>query len=197
VYSEVFLNFLLDAVNPHISRFRTLDLRFAARIVLESHASQVLWLKLLRVNPVEQDRLISNNTGRSIKGCRLNSPNIRLDTSAYHEESVRLVQVVDQLTAIYCEERDSFDGGIVQQFDIGHLNVAGSDKRWDCDPQVQQGMQLDRSLRLVKRCTNEQAQHQIDCCSIKRVDEFPGVESEHAHDTVELAHVRFAKRKTP
>ena len=91
--------------------------------IFESNVPQVLGVMLGGAKPVEQDRLIANNPGRLIDGCRINSVDIHTGFGAGHEESARLMLSI---------ERTSFDRHAVQHVDFVHLAVADVDKRWDC-----------------------------------------------------------------
>ncbi len=142
------------------------DERLAALEIFESNAPQVLGVMLHSVKPVEQDRLIANNSGRPIDLCRINSAGIHIGFGARDEESARLMQGIKtceiQVAAIHDIERTRFDRHEVQHVDFVHLAIADVDKRWDCAPQVQQSVQFHRALGLAKRCPVEQAQTQID-----------------------------------
>ena len=171
-------------VGQEYERLATLD-------IFESNASQVLWVMLGGVKPVEQDRLIANNSGRSIDGCRINSPSIHIGFGPGHEESARLMQGIKtreiQVAAIHHIERTSFDWHEVQYVDFVHLAVADVDKRWDCALQVQKRVQLDCTLGFAKRRPVEQAQTQIDRGCIQCVDGVLQVESDQVRVAVELA----------
>ena len=115
------------------------DERLAALDIFESNAPQVLGVMLRGVKPVEQYRLIANNSGRSVDGCRIKSPSIHIGFGARHEESARLMQGIKtceiQIAAIHDIKRTSLDRHEVQHVDFVHLAVADVDKRWDCAPQ--------------------------------------------------------------
>ena len=171
-------------VGQEYERLATLD-------ILESNAPQVFGVMLRGVKPVEQDRLIANNSGRSIDGCRINSPSIHIGFGAGHEESARLMQGIKtreiQVAAIHDIERTSFDRHEVQHIDFVHLAVADVDKRWDCATQVQQGVQLDCTLGFAKRSPIEETQTQIDRGCVQCVDGVLQVESDQIRVAVELA----------
>ena len=171
-------------VGQEYERLATLD-------IFESNASQVLRVMLGGVKPVEQYRLIANNSGRSIDGCRINSASIHIGFGARHEESARLMQGIKtceiQVAAIHDIERTSFDWHEVQHVDFVHLAVADVDKRWDCAPQVQQGVEFDRTLGTAKGCPVEQTQTQIDRGCVQCVDGVLQVESDQVRVAVEFA----------
>ena len=171
-------------VGQEYKRLATLD-------IFESNAPQVFGVMLRGVKPVEQDRLIANNSGRSVDGCRIKSPSIHIGFGAGHEESARLMQSIEtreiQVAAIHDIERPSLDRHEVQHVDFVHLAVADVDKRWDCAPQVQKSVQLDRTLGFAKGSPVEQAQTQIDRGCVQRVDGVLQVESDQVHVAVELA----------
>ncbi len=54
----------------------------------------------------------------------------------------------------------------VKPVDFMHLAVADVDKRWECAPQVQQGVQLDRDLDLANWSPVEQAHTDRSCSSL-------------------------------
>ena len=167
------------------------DERLAALDIFESNAPQVLGVMLHSVKPVDQDRLIANNSARSIDLCRINSAGIHIGVDAHDEESARLMQSIEtceiQVTAIHDIERTSLDRHEVQHIDFVHLAVADKDKRWDCATQVQQSVQLDRALGFAKGSPVEQAQTQIDRGCVQRVDGFLQIESDNIRVAVELA----------
>ena len=171
-------------VGQEYERLATLD-------ILESNAPQVLWVMLGRVKPVEQYRLIANNAARPIDLCRIDSSSIHIGFGAGHEESARLMQSIEtsevQVASVHDIERPSLDRHEVQHVDFVHLAVADMDKRWDCAPQVQQGVQLDCALGTAKGCPVEQAQTQIDRGCVQRIDGVLQVESDQVRVAVELA----------
>jgi len=107
----------------------------AALDLFESNAPQVLGVMFHNVKPVEQDRLIANNSGRPIDLCRINSASIHIGFGARHEEPARLVQGLKtretQVAAIHDIERTRFGRHEVQHVELEHLAVADVDKRWD------------------------------------------------------------------
>ena len=174
------------------------DERFAALDIFESNAPQVLGVMLRGVKPVEQDCLIAINAARLIDLCRIDSASIHIGFGARDEESARLMQSIEtgeiQVAAIHYIERTSFDRHEVQHVDFVHLAVADVDKRWDCATQVQQGVQLDRTLGLAKRRPIEQAQTQIDRGCVQRIDGVLEIESDQVRVAVELARATNQQR---
>lgn len=167
------------------------DKSLASFRVFESYASQVFWVMLRGVKPVEQYRLIANKSRRSVDWFGINSSSVHVDFGSSDKESARLMHRVKsgeiQVASIHHVERSSFDWHEVQNIDFVHLSVADVDKRWDCAAQVQQRVQLDSALRFAKRSPVEQSQTKIDRRRVQRVDRVLQIQSDQIRIAVKLA----------
>ena len=166
--------------------------------IFESNAPQILVVMLCSVKPVVQYRLIANNSGRWVDWCRTNSASIHIGFGARHKESTRLMQSIEmceiQMSAILDIERTRLDRHEVQNVDFVHLDVADVVKRWDWAPQVQQGVQLDRTLDLAKRSQVEQAHRQIDRGRVQCVASVLQAESDQICVVIDLARATNQQR---
>ena len=156
-----------------------------------ANAPQVLGVVLRGIKPVEQDRLIANNSRGAVCSLRVNAPGIHVVFGACDEESAGVMHLIQtpevEVSAIHYIERPGFDGQEVQHVDLVHLPVADVDECWDCATQVQQGMQFDGRLRSTKRCPLEKAQTQIDGRGVQGIYRVLEIEPNQIGIAVELA----------
>lgn len=108
-----------------------------------------------------------------------------------HEECSGLVQREQateiQITAIHHIERTWLEGQHIRHVDIEGLAVRDMNEGRDVAAQIEQRMQLDRSLGGAERCPRKQRQTQVDSRGIQGVDGVVQVDAETVV-AMELAH---------
>src|ERR1019366_8894076 len=99
---------------------------------------------LCRVEAVEHDALIADDSTGAVGGMRIHAPRIHVLLGACDEESSSLMHGVQphevQIAAVHDLEISRLDKKNVQHVDIVQLAVADVNERWNRAAQVQQGM---------------------------------------------------------
>ena len=165
--------------------------RLATLGVFESYASQVLWVAVLGIKPVEQYRLIANNACRSVDSSRVNSSSVHVGFGARHKETTRALHLVKsgeiQIATVHHVEGSGFDWHEVEHVDFVQLCVADVYKRWYGATQVQQCVQLDGAFGFAKRRPLEQTQTQVDRGGVQRVNRILQVQPNQVGVAVKFA----------
>jgi hypothetical protein len=122
----------------------------------------------------EHAGLIANDLSVRAVDCLGVSPlKLCVGLGSRDKERLRLINgikpFVVEVAAIQQIERPWLDNKIVQHVDLVGLAICNTDKAWDCAPQVEQGMEFDRTLGSTKWCPRIHRRAQIDRCRIERV----------------------------
>jgi len=115
-----------------------------------------------RVEAVEHDALIADDSAGPVHRMRIHAPRIYVLLGACDEEgssSMHCVQPHEvHISAVYDVETASLDKKNVQHADIVQLAIADVDERWNRTAQVQRGILLDGCLGRSKRRPVKQTQ---------------------------------------
>ena len=126
------------------------DQRLAGFRILEPNAAERCIEALALVEADEGDGLVADQPGRAIDWMRVAALGLEVRLAAGHEEAAGLVEAVETLeveeAAIHDVERAGLGQELIEDVDLVHLAVADIDEGRDVPAQIEQGMQLDRSL---------------------------------------------------
>jgi len=151
----------------------------------------LLGIVLRDVKAVHRDALVADDACVPFGRHRVHPVRIHTALGSGHEESSCLVQreqpLEVQISPIHHIERAGFDGQHIQHVDLVGLAVRDMNESRNIAAQIQQSVQLDRSLGCTKRRPWKQRQTQVYGRGIQRVDR--AVQS----DTKALVAIQFAR----
>ena len=126
----------------------------------EPNATQRRWVTRLGVEHGEDDRLIADELPRSIHCSGVSPLGLEIGFRTSDEEGPGEVQSVQafeiEITAVHHVEGTRFGQQYVQHVDVVQFPVGDVDEARDIAAQIDQRVQLDRSLGRAKRCPREQ-----------------------------------------
>jgi hypothetical protein len=144
--------------------------------VVKDDATQGGGVQACRFQPRQDDGLIAAQTRGLVDGAARASDAVEIAFAARDEERAGHRKAVQALkidvAAIHHIERASLDRELIEYVDIVHFPAGNVDKTWNVAAQVEQGVQLDRSLATAKSSPRKELQTQIDGRRIERVNGF-------------------------
>ena len=139
--------------------------RLAGFRVFEADTPQLLWIILRDVVAVQGDALVADDSRTPVDRHRVHPVRIHAALGSGHEERSGLMQREQageiQIAAIHDAERSCFEGQHIQHVDLVCLAVRDMDEGGDVAAQVEQGVQLYRSLGSTKWRPWKQRQAQV------------------------------------
>ena len=118
--------------------------RLAGLGVVEANAAQMIRVVFCRVEAVEHDALIADDSAGPVHGMRVHAPRIHVLLGAGDEEGSGLMHSVQphevQIAPVHDVETARLDKKDVQHIDIVQLAIADVDKRGNRAAQIQQRM---------------------------------------------------------
>lgn len=124
--------------------------RLVGRGILEPNAAQRSLEAFVRIEAREDDGLIADQPRGAVDGVRVPALDVELRFAASHEDAARFVNAIQTLeieeTPIHHIERARLGHQLIEDVDLVQRAVADVDEGRDVAAQIEQGVQLDRSL---------------------------------------------------
>ena len=149
--------------------------------IFEADSPQRRLVVLERIETRQHNGLIADQSGRSIHGVRVTSPDLQIRLAPRHEETAGRVEPIEPLEvekpAIHDVKGPWFRQQLVEDVDLVHLAVADMNKTGDIAPQVEQRVQFDRCLGGAKRRPRKHRQTQIDRAGVEGVNRLVQIDA--------------------
>ena len=120
------------------------DQRLAGLRVVEANAAKMIGVVLCRVEAVEHDALVADDSAGPVHGIRIHAPRIHVLLGACDKEGSGPVHRVQphevQIPSVHDVETSRFDKKNVEHVDIVQFAIADGNESWNRAAQVQQRM---------------------------------------------------------
>src|ERR1035437_9503836 len=166
--------------------------------ILEANSSQRRFEVFARLETSEHNGLIADQSGRAIDWMRVTAFGFEVGLAARNKKAAGLVEAIQALEVDKATIDDVEGARLGQQLledvDLVHLAVADMNKGGDVAPQIEQGVQLDRSLGRAKRRPRKHRQAQIDGRRVECVNRFLQIDTEGLVDIEASSNTNQALR---
>ncbi len=138
------------------------------------NAPNVFGVVLTDVKALDRHALIGNHPSASIRWGRVDTSGPKVVLGASHIEGSCLMKAKQSLR-IHVASAHDVEGARLEDQHDEHLGVVGLaveevNKRWDCAPKVQNGVDLYRRLGRAKQRPRKKARAQVDRAGVQGVD---------------------------
>ena len=150
------------------------DERLACGGLVEPDASHVFGIILDGVEALEHHALIGNHSSASIGWGRVDASGPKVFFCSGDKKGSGLMKAIKPLE-IHVASVHHVEGAGLEDEHVEHLGVVGLavgevDKRWDCAPKVQKGVDLHRRLGRAKQGPRKKAHAQVYGAGVQGVD---------------------------
>ena len=174
------------------------DQRLAVLGILEANAPQVLGIVSLRVEAIQGDTLVAHDPVGLVASVGIDPMRRQIRLGAGDKEGPSLMQRIEageiDIAPIHDVEGTRLRYQQIECVDVRHLAVGDVNEGRDGAAQIQQGVQLDRTLGGSEARPRKQRQAQVDGRGIQRIDR---VGQFHAERLVHIERPRLGDQALP